>query len=36
MFRVSLPGVMDDIEPKKLTKAEYTRRSTRPLFMKKQ
>lgn len=36
IFRAPLPGIMDDIDPEKIAKTEYVRRSTRPLFMKMQ
>ena len=36
ILRAPFPGIMDDIEPSKLAKAELIRRSTKPLYKKRQ
>lgn len=36
ILRAPFSGVMDDVDPKKLAKAEYIRRSTKPIYKKRQ
>lgn len=36
MLRAPFPGLMDDVDPKKLAKAEFIRRSTKPVYKKRQ
>lgn len=36
IFRAPVPGVMDDIEPEKIAKAEYVKRKTSSYFIEKQ
>lgn len=36
ILKSPFPGLMDDIEPKKIAKVEYVRRSTKPLYKKRQ
>ena len=36
ILRAPFPGIMDDIDPTKLAKAEYVKRSTKPLYKERQ
>ena len=36
ILKAPIPGLMDDVDPKKLAKAEYVRRSTKPIYKKQQ